>query len=131
MFSVYCFRRQGVEIPNFITKELKKEHPTWKLPDRRVTKFIKRIKAGTPISMQEEEMSQGGSFRNFINKSFASKKYKEAMKPKPIVEEPPKPKEAEEESLIPTVTTEEDVEKVNPYATDDNTGKQECGCWCN
>ena len=57
-----------------IHPHLKQDHPDWYLPERRVAKFTKRLKAGTPISDADEEMSvmsqrSGGSW----GKLFSSK----------------------------------------------------------
>mmetsp|Transcript_20349 Transcript_20349/g.56185 ORF Transcript_20349/g.56185 Transcript_20349/m.56185 type:complete len:250 (+) Transcript_20349:129-878(+) len=40
-----------------IQAALKRDNPTWKVPDRRTTKFVKRAKAGDPIKDQDDEKS--------------------------------------------------------------------------
>jgi len=119
-----------------IHAQLKKDHTTWKLPERRVSKFVKRQKAGKPIlDAQDEEKSikSGGSLRSFL--SSRSNKSKSSV----AANTPPKEvnftKDVEDnDTVLKSVGTEETMPEQAPplpeeLYKDDNQGKKELGCW--
>ena len=116
-----------------IHAHLKQDHKDWYLPERRVAKFTKRLKAGTPISDADEEksvMSQG-SLGGSLGRLFSSRKTVEKNETPTA---PPTPEKLPENISIDK-TEETDMEpKMEPkelelaYA-DDNDGKKEMGCW--
>mmetsp|Transcript_20467 Transcript_20467/g.44330 ORF Transcript_20467/g.44330 Transcript_20467/m.44330 type:complete len:133 (+) Transcript_20467:92-490(+) len=107
----------GTEDPKEIQATLEKEHPSWKLQERRVSKFTKRALGGDDDS--------GSVIKRFFSKKKVTTT--EATPPTtPIKEDGP-----EEASLVPTVDTSEEAKETAVY-TDDNDGKKEA-CWlfCN
>eukprot|EP00522_Entomoneis_paludosa_P007186 CAMPEP_0172450932 /NCGR_PEP_ID=MMETSP1065-20121228/9116_1 /TAXON_ID=265537 /ORGANISM="Amphiprora paludosa, Strain CCMP125" /LENGTH=141 /DNA_ID=CAMNT_0013202785 /DNA_START=157 /DNA_END=582 /DNA_ORIENTATION=+ len=119
---------QGTTETAQVQAQLEKDQPTWNLPARRVSKFVKRNLSGSSVDEKEEEMSTGGSFRRFFSKKSKASKSNDV--PAPVQEEVTK--DAEEGSLEPTVDTEgEHTAVAKEIYVDDNDGKKEMGCWCN
>mmetsp|Transcript_35271 Transcript_35271/g.73432 ORF Transcript_35271/g.73432 Transcript_35271/m.73432 type:complete len:164 (-) Transcript_35271:574-1065(-) len=127
-----CPSKQGRKDYKDILATLKKEHPKWKLPDRRVKKFVKRQKAGTPMIEDDESVASSvGPLRRYLSNRRTKKTGTTAPAPKAPAEQekqsqmPPMEKEPEEEpDLLKDIPTPAEY-------VDDNKDKKESGlCVC-
>eukprot|EP00527_Entomoneis_sp_CCMP2396_P003863 CAMPEP_0198145420 /NCGR_PEP_ID=MMETSP1443-20131203/23351_1 /TAXON_ID=186043 /ORGANISM="Entomoneis sp., Strain CCMP2396" /LENGTH=161 /DNA_ID=CAMNT_0043809063 /DNA_START=53 /DNA_END=538 /DNA_ORIENTATION=- len=121
-----------------ISATLKKEHPKWKLPDRRVNKFVKRQKSGKPVGDDDESVTSSGPLRRYLSNRRISKSKIDVDSQ--IVEQ--QKEQGEKESQMPPLEKEpeeepdllRDITAPTPTAeayVDENKGKKESGlCVC-
>lgn len=125
-------RLQGRKDWKDVSAKLKKENPSWRLPDRRVAKFVKRQKAGNPIGDDESVVSTGSSIRSFFKRRSKGKVTVPPPKTKEEVQ-----KEEEAKSQLPPLEKEPEeepdlLEKVAPIPVEEqykdaNEGNKDSG----
>lgn len=123
-----------------------KEHPDWKVSERRVRKYIKRHSKGLKLSDFDDEstaVSEGTKLKSFIKRLFMRKRRSSQMAPISVIEEvvlhPVSETDMEggvdepdvEARVISGGETGEEGEKIYENAYEEGTGsesKHDCEC---
>lgn len=106
-----------------------KSHPEWKLPERRVNKFLKRHLNGVQGGKGFLGLFAGRKSQKKIGKDLAMPESAPDPKPAPPtpVETPEEPKEAQTDGSLEEGI--QDESRSLAYGTDDNNGsKNDCQC---
>lgn len=120
-----------------VAGKLKEEHPTWKLPERRVKKFVKKYvseKEANPPATDDEDASadKKPSVKKFsspsrsIRRLFSPKKKKDA----PVAVDPDTssdapPVSAEDSASEPVIAEEDSVEEEEPDTVEEENVVEE------
>jgi len=120
-----------------VAEKLKEDHPTWKLPDRRVKKFVKKYESENKPTEGEEASKRPKMFsspRKSLRNLFSSKSKKKVTEvdtdsdaqpaEEPVVEEP-----VEEEAPEDEKAAEEEAPEEIAYKTENESVESSNDCF--